>query len=144
MIRRLTPQGSSPRVWGQALLRCLKRASLRIIPTRVGTRPLVIVALQADEDHPHACGDKKITPLRERKRQGSSPRVWGQAWLSDCLLRCHGIIPTRVGTSSYPQLPIPPVWDHPHACGDKHQTQMFGFAEAGSSPRVWGQARCKN
>ena len=50
--------GSSPRVWGQERCLKIKRLGIRIIPTRVGTsRPLQTV-FRAEQDHPHACGDK--------------------------------------------------------------------------------------
>ena len=35
----------------------------RIIPTRVGTSRLIDLEKIADEDHPHACGDKKVHTL---------------------------------------------------------------------------------
>ena len=65
----------------------------------MGTRSGVSLAVLADKDHPHACGDKKIKSPEQIGALGSSPRVWGQGgflldW--DSSLR---IIPTRVGTS---------------------------------------------
>ena len=32
-----------------------------------------------------------------------------------------------------------PLWDHPHACGDKYIKNMTEINPLGSSPRVWGQ-----
>ena len=110
--------GSSPRVWGQAASQNYKDHVPRIIPTRVGTRLCVISVLQANEDHPHACGDKKNTTRTLDTARGSSPRVWGQVdrradthlitgssprvWgqeIIDSIFNfCTGIIPTRVGT----------------------------------------------
>ena len=54
-----TSVGSSPRVWGQVLSALFCASDLRIIPTRVGTRPQINYALHLLQDHPHACGDKK-------------------------------------------------------------------------------------
>ena len=73
-------------------------------------------------------------------QRGSSPRVWGQGKkpIYDC--DYYGIIPTRVGTSfpfSFHQVTCS---DHPHACGDKFNSRDFMNKNAGSSPRVWGQA----
>ena len=31
------------------------------------------------------------------------------------------------------------IEDHPHACGDKSNDDEYAVAQAGSSPRVWGQ-----
>ena len=70
-------------------------------------------------DHPHACGDKSSITALVASSMGSSPRVWGQADITDCLHSHSGIIPTRVGTR-YTVLPVTvSVKDHPHACGDK-------------------------
>ena len=50
--------GSSPRVWGQVVthIYCLLRKG--IIPTRVGTSPIISDIFSNVRDHPHACGDK--------------------------------------------------------------------------------------
>ena len=91
----------------------------RIIPTRVGTSEQVVTMDGETQDHPHACGDKTDRPLIRTSREGSSPRVWGQALQ---LLDRHGevrIIPTRVGTRELQPRKGGNDWDHPHACGDK-------------------------
>ncbi len=126
-------------MWGQACCRKYLRLSYRIIPTRVGTSG--IVALQADDlwDHPHACGDKLFGMPSCVKASGSSPRVWGQVNIFFKLLRRVRIIPTRVGTSYYPNLTKNLCRDHPHACGDKSPLQQTVIQKPGSSPRVWGQ-----
>ena len=53
--------GSSPRVWGQVCpyKNCL--IPVRIIPTRVGTSSAMDSCDTASKDHPHACGDKRLT-----------------------------------------------------------------------------------
>ena len=51
-------EGSSPRVWGQDLFSSCLLAIYRIIPTRVGTSTGNVIPAFANEDHPHACGDK--------------------------------------------------------------------------------------
>ncbi len=90
--------GSSPRVWGQVAQYHNPNHQLRIIPTRVGTRPNATPHSTRKEDHPHACGDKQTYSSSFALSGGSSPRVWGQAAL--CCLRENftRIIPTRVGT----------------------------------------------
>ena len=70
--------GSSPRVWGQEYRRGVKVTDKRIIPTRVGTRPLLRRSAQQARDHPHACGDKSSVHVSIIRSKGSSPRVWGQ------------------------------------------------------------------
>ena len=115
----VTLSGSSPRVWGQVKAITPKSLAKRIIPTRVGTSPVVAICLY-------------IPP-------GSSPRVWGQARFSYSVLCCHGIIPTRVGTRAGGSDPVFVDRDHPHACGDKNLCELLPKIKGGSSPRVWGQ-----
>ena len=93
------------------------------------------------KDHPHACGDKSLTDTVILRLTGSSPRVWGQAFLSTTPEKCLRIIPTRVGTRKKLLLPSAVVKDHPHACGDKDNVVSKSYPPYGSSPRVWGQDR---
>ncbi len=90
--------GSSPRVWGQASTAIFKPKTIRIIPTRVGTRLPLRARLLRRRDHPHACGDKVLYPVALRNKAGSSPRVWGQVRNYYGEFRQMRIIPTRVGT----------------------------------------------
>ena len=68
-------------MWGQDGVFLPALRLVRIIPTRVGTSPILIDADFSVEDHPHACGDKKIKAPSESGLVGSSPRVWGQGRL---------------------------------------------------------------
>ena len=111
--------GSSPRVWGQGLARLSDKSHTRIIPTRVGTRPVFYRFVQRSGDHPHACGDKSSTQLYQHIHVGSSPRVWGQELCLKIKRLGTRIIPTRVGTSLYQKYLVFADKDHPHACGDK-------------------------
>ena len=90
-------------------------------------------------DHPHACGDKRVQNDPQYKGVGSSPRVWGQVIPFSAIIPHVGIIPTRVGTRIFFIFALYRVWDHPHACGDKHNTCKHFCLFQGSSPRVWGQ-----
>ena len=60
-IRFFIP-GSSPHVWGQVPFFAIVKHIFRIIPTRVGTRGIMIRFLPSIKDHPHACGDKRELP----------------------------------------------------------------------------------
>ena len=95
---RKTRIGSSPRVWGQAKIRSLNSLRSRIIPTRVGTRSVILLIFFNIQDHPHACGDKHHLPCPAVVLLGSSPRVWGQAAFIRVHFTFSRIIPTRVGT----------------------------------------------
>ena len=93
--------GSSPRVWGQGVAPLGNVHTTGIIPTRVGTRARSDVGLDANGDHPHACGDKDSRNVARCKARGSSPRVWGQVPVKFRNQLFLGIIPTRVGTRQY-------------------------------------------
>ena len=54
--------GSSPRVWGQVRSIVGTRLFYGIIPTRVGTRKHTLTITNGNKDHPHACGDKTVSP----------------------------------------------------------------------------------
>ena len=76
--RLLHMAGSSPRVWGQAEGLTAGVFTVRIIPTRVGTRTYFFDVSFNARDHPHACGDKARPAHKLQAMYGSSPRVWGQ------------------------------------------------------------------
>ena len=57
-LRCLAMLGSSPCVWGQGFADGLLYTLSGIIPMRVGTSNGNVVPAFANEDHPHACGDK--------------------------------------------------------------------------------------
>ena len=118
-IKSRQEQGSSPRVWGQALKSVKLASPERIIPTRVGTRRLCLLPWSRTRDHPHACGDKLVYDDSLSYNEGSSPRVWGQGYARIILKTRNRIIPTRVGTSKYLNAKSLYPRDHPHACGDK-------------------------
>ena len=86
-------------MWGQVLIITQAQTVYRIIPTRVGTSKIVLEENYAEEDHPHACGDKSSPQLYQHIALGSSPRVWGQDYAKDSICQPNRIIPTRVGTS---------------------------------------------
>ena len=70
---------------------------------------------------------------------GSSPRVWGQAFVPFVFSVFGRIIPTRMGTSAQECRLNLNHWDHPHAYGDKWKLENEWDRGIGSSPRVWGQ-----
>ena len=134
--------GSSPRVWGQALLFMCLTIRSRIIPTRMGTSVFALTNMPLSQDHPHAYGDKTYNTRRCKFLQGSSPRVWGQVSSRTSRTPLTRIIPTRMGTSNVETYQTLPYEDHPHAYGDKNSWRVFMTRQLGSSPRVWGQVCC--
>ena len=136
----IVTRGSSPRVWGQDYTVNPDLSNIGIIPTRVGTSCAVSTSSFIMRDHPHACGDKVLSVSVTSLPPGSSPRVWGQAFLRSEYTASTRIIPTRVGTRKE-KAPIDfGLWDQPHACGDKAPRDFVLENPEGSSPRVWGQA----
>ena len=132
-------KGSSPRVWGQETHMTEYVFPIGIIPTRMGTRISHSKSAAMSGDHPHAYGDKTMSLTGTKTLSGSSPRVWGQALASGAGRVYPLIIPTRMGTSRKYAKNHKQQKDHPHAYGDKEQTERYISFQAGSSPRVWGQ-----
>ena len=137
-------QGSSPRVWGQAINGVSSFIDKRIIPTRMGTSCKNLVNLTEQQDHPHAYGDKKKSSYCLATVAGSSPRVWGQDFFDVSFNASYRIIPTRMGTRRFLSIYIDVNKDHPHAYGDKYFAFIFCTYSIGSSPRVWGQGLLRN
>ena len=131
--------GSSPCVWGQDVEYVNNETSLRIIPMRVGTRFKSCISYSLRQDHPHACGDKRLSVSSYQGGKGSSPCVWGQDKNGNLVPVSAEIIPMRVGTSITTGLRLMLTEDHPHACGDKPVFVTVLSLVVGSSPCVWGQ-----
>ena len=106
---------------------------------RVGTSFLQEIRSPSNQDHPHACGDKRETKRVGLLKRGSSPCVWGQGVSHAVKALDARIIPMRVGTRKADIKKAVACEDHPHACGDKAQSRLITFMNRGSSPCVWGQ-----
>ena len=90
----------------------------------MGTRAITAEYNPINKDHPHAYGDKSVNKCNSVPPQGSSPRVWGQDFLSTLQRYWDRIIPTRMGTSeTLAHLYYTPQ-DHPHAYGDKRKITL--------------------
>ena len=131
--------GTSPRVWGQGTARHGERDTVRYIPTRVGTGQSPCAWSTATTVHPHACGDRVSQKSARVEREGTSPRVWGQAREAAALAHTQRYIPTRVGTGQHGRSTGPIRSVHPHACGDRSRPTVMTVPSSGTSPRVWGQ-----
>ncbi|MDB5033315.1 MAG: hypothetical protein JWQ98_556 [Chlorobi bacterium] len=150
--------GSSPRMWGDPLMRFHNRVGCRFIPTHVGRsscqcgRPVLIAV------HPHACGEIEEIGDPQLVQRGSSPRMWGDRWRGWWRCRPYGssprmwgdpalnigfglasrFIPTHVGRSLRVTRGIRALPVHPHACGEIGRGGLPSIPFAGSSPRMWG------
>ena len=74
---RFPALGSSPRVWGAPIKRQAGAASLRLIPTCVGSTDLKARNVSLSSAHPHVCGEHSASGFPFPPYPGSSPRVWG-------------------------------------------------------------------
>ena len=126
-------------MWGQENIDSRKNPTAGIIPTRVGTSKIRLSRSENTQDHPHACGDKRLYVGYCSHWLGSSPRVWGQETACFMFGTQDRIIPTRVGTRRSARIYLFLPTDHPHACGDKTYVISVLLFSIGSSPRVWGQ-----
>ena len=105
----------------------------------MGTSSNPMISLAPIEDHPHAYGDKVLRSDTATEDLGSSPRVWGQEFVTLGLFAFARIIPTRMGTRVCYLGFVCLCQDHPHAYGDKQLSLTLSVMLRGSSPRVWGQ-----
>jgi len=110
----------------------------------VGRRFIRLCMRTVGADHPHACGEKTRIPISQSLPYGSSPRVWGEVVRVGAGADKSRIIPTRVGRSCEISADFSSAQDHPHACGEKRKNGSRVGCAAGSSPRVWGEARNTN
>ena len=132
--------GSSPRVWGKAPSLFALFLQPRIIPTGVGKSQTFRPEWLSEADHPHGCGEKRISFLGIYFSIGSSPRVWGKGFCCPQQRVGERIIPTGVGKRNRWDEKSVSHTDHPHGCGEKSQCELMRLPDPGSSPRVWGKA----
>ena len=110
--------GPSPRVWGERAYRCPVRIPTRTIPTRVGRTIPPATRVFTIADHPHACGENKVSDWISLPSCGPSPRVWGEQRRDCSTTKIRRTIPTRVGRTSLVRNCQGWLTDHPHACGE--------------------------
>ncbi len=110
--------GPSPRVWGEQRHDALSSSGLRTIPTRVGRTTADAPSRTTSSDHPHACGENRLSVWSGALMCGPSPRVWGELRHHFRFCQSPRTIPTRVGRTSSRAGQPKPLADHPHACGE--------------------------
>ena len=89
--------GSSPRLWGTALLLNISTSDARFIPTPVGNGSALLKISRSVSVHPHACGERSASWISGISGIGSSPRLWGTGFAARVLLSLGRFIPTPVG-----------------------------------------------
>ena len=151
--------GSSPRMWGLPWLRCSSSRSVsvhphvcgvyaggrraqrrcwRFIPTYVGFTGVFDPYIGCVTVHPHVCGVYELQLIKDNRKDGSSPRMWGLLVVPGFHRAFGRFIPTYVGFTHL----LPPlaafISVHPHVCGVYGPANSSASASTGSSPRMWG------
>ena len=85
------------------------------------------------------CGESLDNPAKYLSSEGSPPHVWGKHAQSRCRNATNRITPTCVGKASMAILPLMPMKDHPHMCGESCKAQSTSPQRQGSPPHVWGK-----
>ena len=73
--------GSSPRLWGTVSAARHINECRRFIPTPVGNGSSLATQSSLWAVHPHACGERALDVAHSKKIHGSSPRLWGTAYI---------------------------------------------------------------
>ena len=96
---RTVHQGSPPRVRGKDLMPAYTSGTPGITPARAGKSEWYYWTNIPAQDHPRACGEKRIPMASWNSAAGSPPRVRGKG--ADCLhvVARPGITPARAGKS---------------------------------------------
>ena len=113
---------------------------LGITPAHAGKRGCKSVLLQADGDHPRACGEKGLKYIDFSCSSGSPPRMRGKEGQETSIDVVRGITPAHAGKSYNGLVCAACAWDHPRACGEKAKVGRSKWFAAGSPPRMRGKA----
>ena len=73
-----------------------------------------------------------------RKKHGSSPRMWGTQPFVFGVSSPGRFIPTHVGNTGLCAVSLGFSTVHPHACGEHLSLATLSTIPVGSSPRMWG------
>ncbi len=133
--------GSSPRAWGTLINCAPPRALLRFIPTGVGNTFLDQLRTVITSVHPHGRGEHANHRPFIPHKIGSSPRAWGTHSRHRFLWHPYRFIPTGVGNTPDPRVPVGSTPVHPHGRGEHERGKKWNQQNNGSSPRAWGTPR---
>ncbi len=120
--RRSAGAGSPPRVWGRPRGDGRVGVSARITPTCVGKTPRSTVSQPWMPDHPHVCGEDRVSCAPTSEVPGSPPRVWGRPRNACRHMDGTRIPPTCVGKTWCDALECREIQDHPHVCGEDRKS----------------------
>ncbi len=88
--------------------------------------------------HPHACGERFVSPAHFPAQGGPSPRLWGTHLAQGAVDDLPRSIPTPVGNAWEQAVSRVEAAVHPHACGERGGIDGDHGGMHGPSPRLWG------
>ena len=131
--------GSSPRVRGTGLMRCLTTSWRRFIPACAGNRLRRQCRCASLTVHPRVCGEQHLTTTVTESDAGSSPRVRGTGCaLHHGCFAMSGSSPRVRGTGLQVRQSPPPRSVHPRVCGEQTAIVTAGFTSARFIPACAG------
>ena len=134
-------RGSPPRVRGEDDRAAVPHRDVGITPACAGRRQRFPLFRATAQDHPRVCGEKFIMAKPRKPRDGSPPRVRGEAPESDAAAIPGRITPACAGRSQLHDVTSFISEDHPRVCGEKCSTIGWKSFCAGSPPRVRGEGQ---
>src|SRR5690606_41991651 len=84
-------------MWGTRTIEKARHFFGRFIPTHVGNAFSVATVWVAAAVHPHACGERFASIIKDASVDGSSPRMWGTQLHEQLQAISLRFIPTNVG-----------------------------------------------
>ena len=131
--------GSSPRMRGKLLVTNRGVRPAGIIPAHAGQTCCTCGGMDANADHPRACGANGPTMTDDGSGYGSSPRMRGKQ-TNNCLRYYPPrIIPAHAGQTASKKSFHRRRPDHPRACGANQYDHFYETPRHGSSPRMRGK-----
>ncbi len=130
--------GSSPRTWGTRRAPAWRSSSGRFIPTHVGNASWCAGPAMRRSVHPHARGERAHFGEVLLGQHGSSPRTWGTRHAVLPVRHTARFIPTHVGNAWPRRRWAGTMTVHPHARGERFNSDQASETYNGSSPRTWG------
>ena len=131
--------GSPPHMRGKVIGNVRCPVHVGITPACAGKSACVLLLRERIQDHPRVCGEKLYSAGTSRRNWGSPPHVRGKVQSGAGLRLVSGITPACAGKRGISAANTHSNWDHPRACGEKHDKVNFKRPAQGSPPRMRGK-----
>ena len=115
-----------------------------ITPAYAGKRVQKTAIMEAPQDHPRLCGEKRTATSHLPPRSGSPPPMRGKAVVAGKAALRRGITPAYAGKSSGSWCQPLSNRDHPRLCGEKRNSESYCIAKSGSPPPMRGKGSPAN